>query len=109
MWREAGVSVPSPPAEDAAKEGPYLAKSSLFSELLQALPRVAGALPRAPVSTQLQHLQLLRPRPGPAQSPAPEPAYSRGGAHANPPSARSRLRALPARVFLLLGSAALAL
>ncbi|CAI9167760.1 unnamed protein product [Rangifer tarandus platyrhynchus] len=32
----------------------------------------------------------LRPRPGPAQSPAQDPAHSRGGAHVGPPPARPR-------------------
>lgn len=46
-----------------------------------------GTLPHAPVATQLQHLQLLRPRPGPAQSPAPPRPPRRG--RARPPASRA--------------------
>lgn len=96
--------------EDAEGEGPYLATSGPVSAPVPALPRVAGALPRAPVARpKQQHLQLPRPRPGPLRSPAPGPAHRRGRAHVSPPPswprgerARRGLRALPSRVLALL-------
>lgn len=87
--------------EDVEREGLYLVKRRLFSAMLPALPRVPGVLPRAPVVTWLQHLELLRLRPSPSQGPAPNPAHSLGGVHAGPPPvqpwgerARRRLRTL---------------
>lgn len=77
----------SPVIEDVEWEGAYLAKIGLSSVLLPALPQVPGALPCAPVATQLQHLQLLRPRPGPAQRPAPPRPPLRG--RARPPASRA--------------------
>ena len=73
MWREFEVSAHPPAVEDVEKEGPYLANSGLFSALLPALLRVPGALPRAPVATQLQHLELLAAPPRSGSEPRPRP------------------------------------
>lgn len=73
VWREFEVSAHSPAVEDVEKEGPYLANSGLFSALLPALVRVPGALPCAPVATQLQHLQLPAAPPRSGSEPRPRP------------------------------------
>lgn len=61
--------------------------------LCVTLPRVPGDPPSAPVATTRLYLQLLQPRPGPAQNPAPASAPPTSAGASTPACIEAGVRA----------------